>query len=145
MKYLAAAIAVVLWSGTANAADGAACATGLTARRGWEVSCVLVCDSKTSSDSSCSSYTIREPSDAYTIAIDEDEDCSAAAELDVSHASTSTGDTHELAELIRGGATAVTIDGSAAHPLPVLSFALSNMTGCTDFDVKLLMYNQKRD
>lgn len=138
------ALAALLPCG-ASAADGAICdTTGRQKNSFIGLQCHLVCDSKTSASTTCSDFTLETAADTYLIEIASDTGCSAAAELDVSHKGDSSSDSHELAELIRGGDTAVTIDGAAAHPLTVLTFALSSMTDCTDFDVKLWRFHEKK-
>jgi hypothetical protein len=145
LTLLAALVVCALFTSAAYAADGDRIACTGQGLRGWETLCYMVCDSKTSASTTCSSYTLREPADTITFEIAEDDDCSAAAEIDITHASSTTTDAHELTELVRGGDTAVTLTGAAAQPLPVLAFALSNMTDCTDFDVKMILRWERRN
>lgn len=133
-----AALAPGLLSIPAQAADGDACATtGRQGRHGWEVKCNLLCDSKTSADTVCSNFTIDDAADTYAIEIAADDGCSGAATVDVDTLGLSTTDEHDLTSLTRGATTEVVIDGAAAHPLTILDLDLSNMTDCTDFDVKI--------
>src|SRR5262245_53319013 len=67
-------------------------------KRGWEMLCYLVCDTKNevalgATTGTCSSLIIKEPADTITFEIAEDDDCSASAQLDISQASTTTTDT----------------------------------------------------
>lgn len=139
-------LGVLLGLPTASvAADGDACATtGRQSRRGWEQQCFLVCDSKTSASSSCNNFTITEAADTYILEIAEDTDCAAGAMVTITTQGESTTDAHDLTALDVGGTTSVVIDGAAAHPLTVLNFVLSGMTGCTDFDIKLWSYYERR-
>lgn len=130
---------------SALAADGATCdTTGRQKNSQISVLCNLVCDTKTSASTTCSDFTLDSPADTYILEVAADTGCSAAAELDVTTYGLSGADSHELTELIRGGVTQVVIDGAAAHPLTFLSFALSNMTDCTDYDVKLWRFYEKK-
>lgn len=130
---------------TGWATDGDACATtGRQARRGWEVQCFLVCDSKDDTSSSCTDFTITEPADTYILEIAEDENCSAGATVTITTQGLSDTDQHNLTALDAGGTTEVVITGAAAHPLTRLNFVLSSMTACTDFDVKLWSFYERR-
>ena len=145
-RFALVSILVGLFAAPVWAADGDACATtGRTARRGWEVKCNLVCDTKTSASSSCTDFVVAEAADTYILEIAEDEGCAVGATITVTTQGISDTDTHSLTALDTGGTTSVVIAGAAAHPLTRLNFVISSPTSCTDLDVKLWSFYERRD
>ena len=140
-RLLVLAIVGLAYGAPIWATDGDACATtGRLARRGVEVKCTVVCDSKDENSTTCSDFTIAEAADTYVLEISEDEDCDAGVSVDINTQSFSTTDEHNLTALTVGGTTRVVIDGFAAHPSTILNFDLNPMTNCTDFDVLLWQF-----
>jgi hypothetical protein len=132
-------------SAPVGAADGASCASNRKIA-GYISQCVMLCDAKTSADSSCTQYNFVSPPDIIHLEIAEDDGCSAAAAATFTHQSATDTDTHNLNSwaLTRGGDTSVTIEGTSGQPLAYLNTALGTMTNCTNFDLKMHLYYERR-
>lgn len=139
-------LALLLTPTAALAADGDGCATGSLHAAGYEAECVMLCDSKTSADSSCTQYRFPAAPDIIQIEIAEDDGCAGAAAVTFTTQSSTATDTHTLSTwaLTKGGTTLVTVEGSSAQPLAYLNTSLGTMTSCTDFDVKMHLYYERR-
>ena len=149
MKFTSLAVLIILMALPVLAADGDQCANaGITSARNTGIyssfreECRVLCDGKTSSDSDCDDFTITDPPDYMVVDIAEDDSCSGAATVAISHLGHASLDAHSYQTLSVGGVTAAVV-ATEGLPLPVLRASLSSMTGCTDFTVVVRLLYRK--